>query len=289
MLSVRIKKKLGAFKLDVKFETESEVLALLGPSGCGKSMTLKCIAGIEKPDEGRIVLDGRVLFDSEKHIDLTPQQRRVGYLFQQYALFPNMTVYQNIFAGARRLPKERREAAVSDMVERIHLEGLEKKKPAELSGGQQQRVALARILVSEPEALLLDEPFSALDATLKWQLELELLETLSSFSGAAVYVSHDPDEVARLCSSVCTLSEGRSLEKRSSGAYFAELSAFEDNNLVECRVTSVLERGASVLLTVVTPEGTEMSVELPTARWRAIGAPESVRASIDPQKIMLLK
>ena len=191
MLSVRIKKKLGAFKLDVKFETESEVLALLGPSGCGKSMTLKCIAGIEKPDEGRIVLDGRVLFDSEKHIDLTPQQRRVGYLFQQYALFPNMTVYQNIFAGARRLPKERREAAVSDMVERIYLEGLEKKKPAELSGGQQQRVALARILVSEPEALLLDEPFSALDATLKWQLSSSWLETLSSFSGAAVYVSHD--------------------------------------------------------------------------------------------------
>lgn len=288
MLSVNIKKVLGSFTLDVKFETEDGVLALLGASGCGKSMTLKCIAGIEKPDSGRITLNGHVLFDSEKNINLSPQKRRVGYLFQQYALFPNMTVYSNICAGARHIPKSGRDAAVREMIERIRLSGLEGKKPFELSGGQQQRVALARILINEPRALLLDEPFSALDATLKWQLELELLETLSEYSGPTVYVSHDPDEVARLCSSVCALNNGKSGETSPSGEYFTALSSQMNNNMVSCRVLFVSERSSSVLLKLSTPEGTELSAELPLTRWRALGSPDFVRVSVSPQKVMLL-
>ena len=128
---------MGDFSLNVQFETDGEILALLGASGCGKSMTLKCIAGIERPDSGRIVLNDRVLFDSEKHIDLTTQKRRVGYLFQQYALFPNMTVEQNIAAALHRLPRRERKAAVQEKLKAFALEGLEKHRPHQLSGGQQ--------------------------------------------------------------------------------------------------------------------------------------------------------
>ena len=152
-------------------------------------MTLKCIAGIEKPDRGTITLDGRVLFDSEKHINLTPQQRRVGYLFQQYALFPNMTAAQNILCGIRTGSRAEKKEKLAALLRTFRLEGLEKKLPAQLSGGQQQRVALARILASEPQAILLDEPFSALDSYLKW--ELELGELLGAFDGPILWVSHE--------------------------------------------------------------------------------------------------
>lgn len=207
-LEVQIKKRFEKFKLDVSFETGEGLTGLLGASGCGKSMTLKCIAGLVTPDEGRIVLSGRVLFDSVKHINLSPQKRRVGYLFQHYALFPNMTVAQNIAAGVRE--KAGRGEKVSALVSAFFLEGQEGKYPRQLSGGQQQRVALARILASEPEALLLDEPFSALDSYLKWQVELELGDRLKFFYGPAVFVTHAREEIYRLCSRVCVLDHGRS-------------------------------------------------------------------------------
>lgn len=219
-LSVRIKKRLGKFMMDVDFQAENEVMGILGASGCGKSMTLKCIAGIEKPDEGQIVLNGRTLFDSEQRINLTPQKRRVGYLFQQYALFPNMTVEKNIAAGAHHMPKERRGEAVAEKIAAMRLEGLENKYPAQLSGGQQQRTALARILISEPELLLLDEPFSALDDYLKWQVEMELDDLLKAFGGTTLFVSHSRDEVFRLCRSVCVLSGGKSEAKQSADGLF---------------------------------------------------------------------
>ncbi len=207
-LYVDIEKRLGAFHLQSKFEAEDETLALLGASGCGKSMTLKCIAGIVTPDRGRIVLNGRVLFDSEKKIDLMPQQRRVGYLFQQYALFPNMTVEQNILCGIREGTKAEKRALLSEKIRMFRLEGLEKKHPAQLSGGQQQRVALARILCSEPQAILLDEPFSALDSYLKWSLELELSDLLADFHGPILWVSHDLGECCRNCKKVCVMENG---------------------------------------------------------------------------------
>ena len=155
------------------------------------------------------MLGGRVLFDSEKKIDLPPQQRRVGYLFQQYALFPNMTVEQNILCGIRREHKAQKRELLAEKIRMFRLEGLEKKHPAQLSGGQQQRVALARILSSEPEAILLDEPFSALDSYLKWNLELELADLLALFGGPVLWVSHDLDECYRNCGSVCVMEDGK--------------------------------------------------------------------------------
>ena len=205
-LVVDIKKRLGAFLLQVDFSAENEVLALLGASGCGKSMTLKCIAGIEKPDKGRIILDGKTLFDSEKGINLPPQKRKVGYLFQQYALFPNMTVQQNIATGLRT--KENRTAKIAEMIQAMSLEGMEHKRPHQLSGGQQQRVALARILVNEPELLLLDEPFSALDSHLRFRLEQELREVMRTFKKTVLLVSHNRDEVYRLSDSIAIMNDG---------------------------------------------------------------------------------
>ena len=223
-LQVDVRKSFGpTFALDVSFEVEAadETLALLGPSGCGKSMTLKCIAGIVTPDEGRIVLNGRVLFDSAAGVNLRPQERRVGYLFKNYALFPNMTVEQNIAVGVLGKGKEERAQTVARQVAAFRLDGLQKKRPAQLSGGQQQRVGLARIMASEPELLLLDEPFSALDGYLRWQLELELTDTLRAFPGGTVYVSHNRDEVYRMCDSVCVISQGRSEQKLSVPELFA--------------------------------------------------------------------
>ena len=154
-LLVEIRKNFGSFRLDVSFEARDGVLGLLGASGCGKSMTLRCIAGIVRPDAGRIVLDGKVLFDKEKGIDLPPQKRGVGLLFQNYALFPHMTVGENLRAGMTGSRKEKEEQLTA-LVERLGLQGLERRRPAQLSGGQQQRVALGRILAAKPGVLLLD-------------------------------------------------------------------------------------------------------------------------------------
>ena len=207
-LYVDIRKRLGDFHLEVRFEAENEPLALLGASGCGKSVTLKCIAGILTPDEGRIALDGVTLFDSAANIDLPPQKRQVGYLFQQYALFPNMTVRQNIAAAVR--DRKARTAATEEKLRQFQLEMVSDLRPGQISGGQQQRCALARILAAEPRAILLDEPFSALDSYLKDQLELELADTLHHFSGPVLWVSHDRGEVVRNCKRVCVMDRGRS-------------------------------------------------------------------------------
>lgn len=211
-LYVDIEKDFGGFMLRAKFETDGGVLGILGASGCGKSMTLRCIAGIVKPDRGKIVLDGTTLFDSERRINLPPQQRHVGLLFQNYALFPNMTVWENLMTGLWRHEKDKKKAgkAVREIIERFYLTGLEKHHPSQLSGGQQQRVALARILLSKPKVLMLDEPFSALDGYLRWQMELELAEVLKDFEGSTLFVSHSRDEVYRICDSVCVMDQGKS-------------------------------------------------------------------------------
>ena len=159
-LEVDITKKLDGFFMHMQFRAEREIFAILGASGCGKSMTLKCIAGIEKPDEGRIVLDGKVLFDSEKKINLPPQKRKVGYMFQDYALFPHMNVVQNIEAGMGKRPDRSR---TESLIRQFQLEGLEKKIPGQLSGGQKQRISIARVFLKNPSILILDEATSALD------------------------------------------------------------------------------------------------------------------------------
>jgi molybdate transport system ATP-binding protein len=207
-LSVDIKKKLNRFELRISFEINGNVLGFLGASGCGKSMTLKCIAGIETPDWGKIVLDDHVLFDSENGINVPPQKRKVGYLFQSYALFPNMTVAENIGMGLF-CGKSEKETIVSDKIKTFHLHGLEQKRPFQLSGGQQQRVALARLLASDPDIVLLDEPFSALDSHLKWKLEQELTDVIASFDKTVIMVSHSRDEIYRICDTVAIFDDGK--------------------------------------------------------------------------------
>ncbi len=206
-LYVDMEKKFKGFSLKINFDTSKERLGLLGGSGCGKSMTLKCIAGIEKPDEGSIILNDRVLFDSKNKIDLPPQKRKVGYLFQNYALFPNMTVEDNIGCGLKGSKKDK-QPRINQMIELLHLKELEKRYPLQLSGGQQQRVALARILAYEPDVLMLDEPFSALDAYLKENLQQELLEVLKKYQGDILIVSHNRDEIYGLCEKIAIIDKG---------------------------------------------------------------------------------
>ncbi|MCR5732244.1 MAG: ATP-binding cassette domain-containing protein [Sphaerochaetaceae bacterium] len=208
-LYVDIKKRLGSFTLKTKFETDSLITGLLGASGSGKSMSLKCIAGIQKPDEGVIMLDGEVLFDSSKGINIRPQDRHVGYLFQEYALFPNMSVKKNILAGMShvkdRLERERRLEAVISLMK---LEGLEEHRPSQLSGGQAQRVALARIIVSEPKLLLLDEPFSALDNHLKDSIQVDMKHLIEKLGTQSILVTHSVTEAFRLSNSISVMEDG---------------------------------------------------------------------------------
>ena len=190
-------------------------MALLGASGCGKSVTLKCIAGIMTPDRGRIVLDGETLFDSEKKIDLTPQQRRVGYLFQQYALFPNMAVTQNIICGIRQGSREQKKQQAAEHIRRFRLEGLEKKYPAQLSGGQKQRIAIARALATNPKVLLCDEATSALDPNTTHAI-LQLIQKINREMGiTVVIITHQMSVVEDVCSHVAILDNGTVVEQGS--------------------------------------------------------------------------
>lgn len=211
LLEVKIRKKLKEFTLDVDFVVKDAVLGLMGSSGSGKSMTLKCIAGIEKPDEGRIVLDGRVLFDSQQGISLKPQQRHIGYMFQSYALFPNMTVKQNILCGleVRGLSASRQEQCLQELLTRFQLQAIAESYPRQISGGQKQRAALARMLGAAPQVILLDEPFSALDTGLKQELRQELQELLQERGGVTILVSHDKQEIELLSASHRKIEQGR--------------------------------------------------------------------------------
>lgn len=231
-LIVNIKKVLRDFTLNVNFTVKNEVLALLGASGCGKSMTLKCIAGIQTPDEGIIILNGRTFFDSEHKINLKPQDRRVGYLFQNYALFPNMTVAENISFVAIN------QSSIAENIKRFQLEGLENSYPAQLSGGQQQRVAFARILSSNAELLLLDEPFSALDSYLKWQLELEMAEVFKSYANTALLVSHDRGEAFRMSDKVAVMSRGKIESMGTKHELFSNPKTLSATLLTGCKNVS---------------------------------------------------
>lgn len=230
-LYCEIKKKLNNFALDIKFEAEDETVALMGASGCGKSMTLRCIAGIERPDSGKIVINGKTVFDSEKKICLPPQERRTGYLFQDYALFPNMTVLKNIRTV---LPKDRADE-LDAIISTFHLEGLENHYPAQLSGGQKQRCALARMMVSKPEIIMLDEPFSALDSYLRWQMELEMTAAIEKFAKTVLFVSHDRDEVYRISDRVVVIDHGRNEPIACKGELYHHPKTYADALLTGCK------------------------------------------------------
>ena len=234
-LTVDIQKQLDGFRLEVAFTCDGDTLALLGPSGCGKSMTLRAIAGVITPDEGKIILNGRTLFDSAAHIDLPPQQRRVGLLFQNYALFPHLTVEQNLRTVLRR-EKDRkvRDAMFHDVMERFQLTGLEGRRPSQLSGGQQQRAALARILLSRPELLMLDEPFSALDSHLRRQMETEMASVIRRFGGDTLLVSHDREEVRRLADRIAVYHQGKIDTIQETGALFRDPVTYTGALLTGC-------------------------------------------------------
>ena len=235
-LEVNIEKKLDGFTLRAAFTAGNTSTALLGASGCGKSMTLRCIAGIVKPDRGRIVLDGRVLFDSVQHIDLPPQQRGVGLLFQNYALFPNMTVEQNVLCGLKaEKDHAARRAACAEMLRAMRLEPFAKRYPVQLSGGQQQRTALARILVGKPRILMLDEPFSALDSYLREEVEGEVGSLLANFAGTALLVTHNRDEAYRLCKEMIVLNEGQVLRAGKTKEVFADPQSVAAARLTGCK------------------------------------------------------
>ncbi|ALF52839.1 maltoporin [Nostoc piscinale CENA21] len=235
-LFVDIEKKLPSFHLQVSFNTNEQPLGLLGGSGAGKSMILRCIAGIETPSRGRIVLNGRVLFDSEKGINVPSRDRRIGFLVQNYALFPNMTVAENIAFG---LPKGLSAPSVRVQIEEqliaMQLSGLGDRYPHQLSGGQQQRAALARALASQPEALLLDEPFSALDTHLRSQLEQQMTETLADYQGVALFVTHNMDEAYRVCPNLLVLEQGQAVHHGSKYEIFERPASVNVAQLTGCK------------------------------------------------------
>ena len=198
-----MRKRFEGFALEVTLSANGGPLGLLGASGSGKSMTLRCIAGLVKPDTGRIVVNGRVLFDSASGVDMAVTQRRVGIVFQDYALFPHLTVRENIAFS----PRGREHVAHWAQV--LQIGDLLDQYPDELSGGQKQRVALARALAMEPEALLLDEPLSALDPHLRRRTEEELRAALASYRGAIVFVTHDRDEAFRFCRELAVIHDGK--------------------------------------------------------------------------------
>ncbi|HIT89585.1 MAG TPA: ATP-binding cassette domain-containing protein [Candidatus Merdenecus merdavium] len=233
-LEVKIKKKVKGFELDVDFQVDQDTFGILGASGCGKSMTLKCIAGIMTPDSGFIKLNDKVLYDSKNKINLKPQERNVGYLFQNYALFPNMTVLENIGVGYKG-DKEEKDQKVKEMMEMFHLEELKSKYPKQLSGGQQQRAALARMLIYEPDIMLLDEPFSALDMYLKEELQLQLSDLLRKVDKETIIVTHDRDEVYKLCNRLMVIDHGKVLACEDTKEMFHDPSILQVARLTGCK------------------------------------------------------
>lgn len=234
MLEVNITKKLRTFTLDVDFKADNNALALLGQSGSGKSMTLKCIAGVEKPDSGKIILDGEILYDSTQGICLPPQKRRIGLLFQNYALFPMMTVLQNIMSGCKQIPRKARKAHALELIKRFGLEGFENVYPNKLSGGEQQRAALARMLAANPRLLLFDEPFSALDTHLRRQLSQMVADVLEDYDGSAIVVSHDCAEAFRLCEQIAIMEKGKITVNKDRVSLFKAPETVSAAKLIGC-------------------------------------------------------
>jgi len=243
-LEVAIQKQVPGFRLAVEFTADGAPVGLLGPSGSGKTMTLRAIAGLDAPDHGRIVLGGRVLFDSERRINLPPRARRIGMLFQTYALFPHLTVAQNVSFGLRALPDAERDGRVQEQLTAARLDGLRDRYPATLSGGEQQRVALARALATRPAALLLDEPFSALDTHLRSALERQLREMLAGYGGATLFVSHNLEEAYRVCGNLVVLAHGSVAAQGPKEEIFRRPPTLEVARVTGCKNFSRARRTA---------------------------------------------
>lgn len=238
---IDIKKDIGSFHLSVQLDIGNEALGLLGSSGCGKSMTLKCIAGIVTPDEGEIILNDKVLFNSKKGINIPPRKRNTGLMFQGYSLFPNMTVAENIGIGILNKTPNEKKKIVNTYLEILKIKELANRYPKQLSGGQQQRVALARMMAKEPDILMLDEPFSALDSHLRFSIEDDFLDIIKNYQGTVIYVSHSIDEVYRYCDSAAIMSNGTILEKNSVKNIFTKPTTLMGAKLTGCKNISPIK------------------------------------------------
>jgi len=254
MLEVRVKRKLPGFTLDVAFSVNREVMTILGPSGSGKTMTLQCIAGLVQPEEGFVNLNGRVLLDTTQKINLPARMRKVGFVFQNYALFPHLTVSQNIAYGIHHLSAQQISARIEELLEKMNILRLGDRFPRQLSAGQQQRVAVARALAPEPEVLLLDEPFSALDSLVKERLQLELQALQQIYQGNMLFVTHDLTEGYKFGTRIAVFESGHIVQydrkeeviASPSNHTVARLVGFK--NLMEGSILDVV--GATVLLEV---------------------------------------
>ena len=215
MIRARLEKRFppgpesAGFHLDVDLEAGGGVTVLFGPSGAGKTLTLDCIAGFARPDSGRILLDDEILFDASARVNLPPRKRRCGYVFQNYALFPHMSLRENLMFGAERSPRLERHRRVNEMLDRFHLTGVAGRRPHEVSGGQKQRCSIARALIGSPQLLLLDEPARGLDAQLRAELYSVLRQIRSEFDVPILLVTHDLEECFQLGDRMIVLREGR--------------------------------------------------------------------------------
>jgi molybdate transport system permease protein len=244
-LEISVKKALEYFNLEVWFCAGRGALGLLGASGAGKSMTLRMIAGIVAPDRGRIVLNGRVLYDSATAAKISAAHRKIGVVFQDYALFPRMTVAENVGFGLSDLPERERQARILQQLERMHIAELADRYPSEISGGQRQRVAIARCMAIEPDALLLDEPFAALDPHLRRQTEEQLRETLAGYNGAVIFVTHDMEEAFRFCSDLLVLDSGKVIASGPKHQLFERPQTVAAARLTGCKNIAPARRVAA--------------------------------------------
>jgi ABC-type Fe3+/spermidine/putrescine transport system ATPase subunit len=218
MVICEIKKVLRDFKLDINFRMENETLVIVGHSGCGKSTTLKALGGLLAPDEGSIRIGEKTYFDRQLKINTSPEDRGIGFLFQNYALFPHLTVYENVAYGlaVRKVPKNEQRRKVEETLQSLNIIQLIDSMPADLSGGEQQRVALARALILEPQLLLLDEPLSALDVTTRARVRRELKKTLSALKIPTIIVSHDYEDAISLGDRILVMDRGRVIQEGTS-------------------------------------------------------------------------
>jgi molybdate transport system ATP-binding protein len=288
LLSVRVSRRLSnAFTLEAEFKTSAGFTMLLGPSGCGKTTLLNCVAGFVRPDAGRITLGARVLFDSSSGVDVPVPQRHLGYMFQNLALFPHMTVEQNVQYGLVKLPADERRARMMAMLESFRIPHLVARKPSQISGGERQRVALARSLVTNPAILLLDEPLSALDAASKSKILDDLRDWNAAHGIPILYVTHSPQEAFAVGERVVVLQSGRILARgtpqdvlsKPRHETIAQIVGFE--NVFDAKVRSVDEAHGTMICLL---EDSPTQLEVPLGRAEP-GA--SVRIAIRAGDIIL--
>ena len=285
MLDVALRKRLGEFQLDAAFSAPRGLITLFGPSGSGKSLTLQSLAGTIQPDDGRIVLDGQAIFDSERGLNLSAQKRRVGYVPQHYALFPHLSVVDNVGFGLTRLATGARRQRVAELLDSFQLQALASRRPHQLSGGQQQRVALARALAVQPRLLLLDEPFAALDAGLRGTLREELAQVQRLWNISMLIVTHDLSDVFALGQRVVVYDHGRVIQQGTRDEVFFSPASK--------RVAEFVQTGNILPATVERVDGHTLWLRWggrllqATGRPMAPGAP--VYACIRPTQILIVR